>query len=224
MPESQDALLLQRRARRRLVGAIALVLFVVIALPMVFDQEPRPVPQDLVIDIPNPESGKFHPKIDAPTVPDAKPAGAVPAAIVPSETAKQGDTSVEAPRGMAEAAKEPPKAAERAPDEAAASASEQSGTDKSAAEKPKAKSGDYVVSLGVFSDPANAKQAQSKAQAAGFKLYSERLKSPHGVQTRVRAGPFATREAAEQARDKLKSLGLSPGGVVAREPQAREPS
>jgi cell division septation protein DedD len=30
----------------------------------------------------------------------------------------------------------------------------------------------------------------------------------------VRAGPFASREAADQAYDKLKALGLKPGAVT----------
>ena len=39
--EQQDVETLKRRGRRRLVGAIALVLAAVIVLPMVFDPEPR---------------------------------------------------------------------------------------------------------------------------------------------------------------------------------------
>ena len=42
MAESQDVNLLRRRGRRRLVGAIALVLLAAIILPMVFDPEPVP--------------------------------------------------------------------------------------------------------------------------------------------------------------------------------------
>jgi cell division septation protein DedD len=34
--------------------------------------------------------------------------------------------------------------------------------------------------------------------------------------TRVRAGPFASREAAEQAIDKLKALGFKPGSVTTK--------
>jgi len=41
MAESQEIGALRRRGRRRLVGAIALVLLAVIVLPMVFDSEPR---------------------------------------------------------------------------------------------------------------------------------------------------------------------------------------
>src|SRR5207237_739473 len=41
MAEAQDVDTLKRRGRRRLVGAVALVLLAVIVLPMVFDPEPR---------------------------------------------------------------------------------------------------------------------------------------------------------------------------------------
>jgi cell division septation protein DedD len=36
-----------------------------------------------------------------------------------------------------------------------------------------------------------------------------------GEQTRVRAGPFPTKDAAEATRERLKTLGLSPGAVIA---------
>ena len=39
--EQQDVETLKRRGRRRLVGAVALVLLAVVVLPMVFDPEPK---------------------------------------------------------------------------------------------------------------------------------------------------------------------------------------
>ena len=54
-----DAMLLdptlpeKQRARRRLVGAIALVVAAVIILPMVLDSHPKPVTDDISIDIPS---------------------------------------------------------------------------------------------------------------------------------------------------------------------------
>jgi len=42
----------KKRARRRLVGAVALVLAVVIVLPMVLDSEPKPLADDIAIQIP----------------------------------------------------------------------------------------------------------------------------------------------------------------------------
>src|SRR4051794_37688452 len=43
----------KKRARRRLIGAIALVLAAVIGLPMILDSEPKPVADDISIQIPS---------------------------------------------------------------------------------------------------------------------------------------------------------------------------
>jgi DedD protein len=43
----------KKRARRRLVGAVALVLAVVIGLPMILDSEPKPLADDIAIQIPS---------------------------------------------------------------------------------------------------------------------------------------------------------------------------
>ena len=43
----------KKRARRRLVGAIALVLAAVVALPMLLDSEPKPLATDIAIHIPD---------------------------------------------------------------------------------------------------------------------------------------------------------------------------
>ena len=74
----------------------------------------------------------------------------------------------------------------------------------------------FVFQLGVFVNPDNAKQVRDRASSAGIKSYTERLKSQQGDQTRVRAGPFASRGAAEKAREKLKSLGMDVGQVAQR--------
>lgn len=65
----------------------------------------------------------------------------------------------------------------------------------------------YVLQLGVFSNPDNAKQLVERLNREGIRAYSE---------TRVQVGPFATRAEAEQARAALQRLGLS--AVIA--PQA----
>lgn len=46
----------KKRARRRLIGAVALVLAAVIGLPMVFDSEPHLTPQKMVVEIPSKET------------------------------------------------------------------------------------------------------------------------------------------------------------------------
>ncbi len=75
--ESVDPVLPEKkRARRRLIGAVALVLAVVIVLPMILDSEPRPLADDIAIQIPS-KDGKDAAK---DTVADAKPAVAAAAA------------------------------------------------------------------------------------------------------------------------------------------------
>jgi len=63
-----DAMLLdpslpeKQRARRRLVGAIALVVAAVVALPMILDSHPKPVTDDIAIDIPTRPAAVSVPK------------------------------------------------------------------------------------------------------------------------------------------------------------------
>ena len=57
--EANDPMLPEKkRARRRLIGAIALVLAMVIVLPMIFDSKPRPLADDIAIQIPSKDGGK----------------------------------------------------------------------------------------------------------------------------------------------------------------------
>jgi DedD protein len=98
-------------------------------------------------------------------------------------------------------------AAEEAPHSAAPPTSKSS-------EAPQAKSGgQQVIVIGAFTNPENVKQLQGKISSAGVNTYTEVLDSPDGKKTRVRAGPFPNREAADKALEKLKRIGVS--GVVA---------
>ena len=58
----QDIETLKRRGRRRLVGAVALVLAAVIVLPMVFDPEPRRGAPSVSVRIPGEDEAPFKPK------------------------------------------------------------------------------------------------------------------------------------------------------------------
>ncbi len=57
------------------------------------------------------------------------------------------------------------------------------------------------------------KNLQSKLAEVGVKTYTETMNSAQGTKTRVRAGPFPSREAAEKALEKMKKIGV--GGVIA---------
>ena len=185
MAEAQDVNTLKRRGRRRLVGAIALVLLAVIVLPMVFDSEPRQASAPVDVRIPS-EGTSFKPKLPArPAASEAKPAA--PAA---AKSAKPAATAHrKAPQ---------PSATERARAEAALAGIE------------------YIVPVAALADPERVKELTSRLAAAKLPYYTEPIATAKGRVTRVRAGPFDSREAAEKAHAKLKGLGLKPGNVTTK--------
>jgi DedD protein len=212
---SDEELQLKRRARRRLIGAIVLVTVIIVVLPMVLDTEPKPVTRDITVRIPSPDSGTFTSKV-LPAPKDGKLASKAAdgkAAAKPIEERKtvaaisgpaSPESVKEAPRATA---KETPKPAQAAPAKPAKPAK---------APKPAAApEGQFVVQVIALADAEKAKQMQAKITAAGIKAYTEIVKTAKGDVTRVRAGPFATREAAETARTQLKAIGMS-GNVTSR--------
>lgn len=60
----------KKRARRRLVGAIALALAVAVGLPMLLDSEPKPIASDIAIQIPSRDRAAPLPMPAAPTAAD----------------------------------------------------------------------------------------------------------------------------------------------------------
>jgi DedD protein len=212
MAESEAALQLKRRARRRLVGAIALVTFVVIILPLILDKEPGPAGPPLDVQIPRQESGGFTSRAvpPAPQLPSApapeKKAPAVKAEPLPDKN-EPSPVKAELPPAEAE-----PTAARKAAKAPAAPA------DKTEQERAQAALDDqgWVVTVDAFSNAGNVKQLRTKLSAAGVKSYTEPVMTSQGELTRVRAGPFASREAAEKARAKLDAMGLKPGAVASR--------
>jgi len=200
MAESEEALQLKRRARRRLVGAIALVTFAVIILPLVLDREPGPAGPPLDVQIPSQESAGFGSRVLPP----------VPAAPASAEKALTAPVNIETPpvAPVRPAAKAEPKLAPEAAKKA----------DKAEALRAQAALNDqaWIVPLDAFSDMKNVKQLRAKLSAAGVKSYTEPVKTSKGELTRVRAGPFASQSAAEKARAKLSAMGLKPGAVASR--------
>ena len=59
-------------------------------------------------------------------------------------------------------------------------------------------------------------EARDKLSAAGVKTYVEKLDTKDGQRTRVRAGPYAERDAADTVRDKIRGLGFAGAQTVAR--------
>lgn len=199
---SEQEIQLRKRARRRLVGAIALVLLMVTVLPMVLDDRDSQTPQpEIAVNIPSQDDNDFSSRI-VPVEPGAED--------VPQAN-QSPDTPVEsplpqpdpAPLPVPEPAPVPEPKVEAAPVKPAAPA------------KPALINDGYTVQIGVFSDAGNVKQLQSKLEAGGFKPYTEKLGMPGGTKIRLRVGSYATRAEAEKVRDKLKAAGTT-GIVVAK--------
>lgn len=228
MSDSPDVQLqLKKRARRRLIGAIAIAGLAAVVLPMVMDEEPKQQIQDVQIVIPGQDQAPFAPKVGKPNAAVVAREKAVAPAVaeVPANrpTEKPAEKTVDkAADKQAEKPAEKPveKKTEKAPEKAGrVDAPSPKAVEKSAEKPAKAAdskahdNGQYLILIGAFSNPANVKQLQSKIGELGIKVITEPLDSPEGKKTRVRAGPFASREAADKALDKLKRIGV--GGVVA---------
>lgn len=69
------------------------------------------------------------------------------------------------------------------------------------------------MQIGAYRDPANVRNLQAKLKEQGYNFYTEPLTTDGVTKTRVRAGPFPSRDAAEKARDRMRRIGVD--GVVA---------
>ena len=214
---SEQELQFRKRARRRLVGAVALVLLMVTVLPMVLDdREAKAPPPDIAITIPSQDGGDFTSKI-VPVAPQETPAAVKlasplekPKADVPPPTPKPEPVvakpaPVASPEPVAKSSTEKPaetvsKAAdpESAPKPVAKPA-------PVAAPKAAAKKGSFSVQIGVFGESDKLKQLESKLAAKGFHPTREAMDTPKGPKIRLRVGPYANKADAEAALAKLKA-------------------
>ena len=131
-----------------------------------------------------------------------------------------------APKPVAEKAPEPApakapektleKAAEKVADKAADKAAAKP-TEKVAEKsvEPKPAAGAFYIQVAALAELDKVKQVQQQIIDAGLRSYTEVVAAGKGNVTRVRAGPFASREEAEAARAKLATAGLE-GKVAAR--------
>lgn len=214
---TEDELNIRRKARRRLIGAAALTLAVVVILPMVLDSEPKPTGQDIDLRIPDPDKvGEFVPSVPIPEQP--------PLVIDP---VVQGiSATTELPKTPAVPAKEqvagknlPEAAPVKTPVVASKPAKVVETPKPKIVEAPKSKVAEksagtegFVAQIGAYSNADTAKQELIKLKKWGFKAYTEKA----GDKIRVRVGPYASREKAEKAGQLLEKHGLNPVILTAK--------
>lgn len=265
--ESVEAM--RRRARHRLIGAAVLVLVGVVGFPLLFDTQPRPIPINIPIEIPDqantaPEvipgtqvasqnaapAGRVaaNASLDdgeevlTPASPALPAAGAVTGAIVaPASQAKPEPKPEVQPQPKPEVKAEPkperkpdpkpektekPKAEIKKPepkpepkpevkhkpdtsktDEAARARAllEGRSAPDTAATKEPASNERFIVQIGAFAEASKANEIKAKLGGGAF---TQTVDTKDGKRTRVRMGPFKSREEADKAAARAKSLGL----------------
>jgi len=202
------------QARRRLVGAVVLLAVGVIGFPLLFETQPRPLPQDTPVVVaaealatrPASPPAQGPAATRTPTLPvvpaDAgvEPVPAAASAPLPAAPVAS------APARTAAAERSPPPATRPSPAAPAAPAIRPATPPPATASAPAAAR--WVVQVGAYNDPERLKAARAKLQKLGYASYTQEVDSPTGRRTRVRVGPFKTRAEADAVARRVKTGGL----------------
>jgi DedD protein len=230
-------LLLKKRARRRLVGALTLVMLLIIVLPIILKDRVSATNNDQAKIVMNADalSQTVSPRFEADTesataevVIDATPTFAKPglddATLIDAdkqavEVIKPTQSDSVQQKKTEKVTLQQEKAAELAPTKVPIEVKPMSDVKQSAiAVKPtnnptllpevnNAQSA-FSIQVGVFSDLNNMKNTQSALTKAGFTTNTEKLLTPKGESIRLMAGSYSSRELANDALSKIKSIGL----------------
>jgi DedD protein len=200
----------KKRARRRLVGAIALVLAAVIGLPMILDSEPKPVADDIAIQIPSKDKPSVAPSsapasaashvaasaaldkkeevIEIPPPVAAAPASASTQTTVVQKDEKQSDSKpVESPKHTAQ---------DKAAVQTLAKTDGKHETKPDPVHKPEvakpAEKADDTRALAILEGKADSKSTSDKK--------SEKIV--------LQVGAFTTKDKVDEVRNKLKKAGI----------------
>jgi DedD protein len=251
-PISEELTALKKRARRRLVGAIALMLIALLVLWSVMDNKPpaslssqpvsivsseaslvstvkpeskpaatstTPVPGQTkptlaparVQDAPAP---LVVPTVPAPNLAELRPApnaaaNASPAPVAPLKPVIKATPDTKPATRPEPVKKVEPPAPKKDPARILA------GLEEEAPSQPKhdklredAAGGHFFLQFGAFADETKVKDLQAKAHAAGVNVQAEAVSTDKGRLTRLRAGPFASHDAAQKAQSRLDSAGV----------------
>ena len=207
-PQAESIEVMRRRARHRLIGAAVLVLVGVVGFPLLFDTQPRPIPVDIPIEIP--DRNKVAPLVvPAPVVdaPAAKPAA--PATPEPAPTAavqRPAPSRTAAANGLAEGEELVPSArpAPAKPTPAPAAAAAKPAV-KHDAKQPAAP----APSPAPEPKPTRADDsARARALLEGRSTEAPAAASAEEARFIVQVGAFADAEKAREARTKVERAGL----------------
>ncbi len=199
-PNDQE-LTLKKRARRRLVGAVALVLLMIILLPMILKDRTVTAPtEEVTITLSNQNQISERPAqsdFDSNVIPTDE---------LPTEVPPLNSESI---------IDEPLSAAQEIPIEPKTDSVKSKTEALTTADKKNANSPKFYVQIGVFSDEANVKQLQSKLTDLGYSSQTEKIDTAKGKKIRLRTHLLGERNEAAIALQNIKDAGLT-GMVVSQ--------
>jgi DedD protein len=223
---------MRSRAKRRLIGALVLVVAAVVGFPLLFDTQPRPVLVDVPIEIPDKNKVKplSPPAARAPAstpAPAAKVDDSASLAgkeeivnAVPSSTAKSEEKKPSPPATTAQLATKT--IANTAPEKKPV---DQTAVDKAAADKAAAAKANAEKTAADKAAAAKAAAEKSKADAAKAQALLEGKATPaapapsptaaEGERFIVQFGSFADVTKAREARQKVEKAGLKTYAQIA---------
>ena len=191
---TEPADIVRVRARRRLIGAAALLLTVAIVVPMVLDPEPKPVSDNIAIDIPS-EKTPFTPRLTLPPVPAPENVPVAP----PPEVAPPAEKVEELPAKAVDGKKVEEQRA-RALLEGKSKAGSTGVNDKVAR---------FAVQAAAPASETAARDLAERLKKSGLAPYTEKVDTKQGARYRVRLGPYASRDEADSVRTRLKAQGIN---------------
>jgi DedD protein len=177
----------KQRARRRLIGAVVLMLLAVIFLPLLFESQPKPLNEDVAVVMPRAEP--VRPRVSPP--------------------ARQTDPNAPAAQGLDEGETVVPASNSATGQPARRPAAQESAKADATKAETATKSGKYIILIGAFSSEERAKNWQAKLRAAKIPNYIERKTFADGERNLLRAGPFNDHASALEAEKKVKAIGLT---------------
>ncbi|CAD6530186.1 Cell division protein DedD [Paraburkholderia hiiakae] len=202
----------KQRARRRLVGAIALVLAAIVILPMVLDSHPKPVTDDIAIDIPSRPADKAaarqHDAED--TQAGVAPDNPAAAQATPGASGLAAATSAVATQSAQDTDQSPATPAKK-PAQAATVPAQ--STQTAQAQKPAAKpAASASTAVAANSKPtttaANDSDSADTGDGNGAKAESGTPAAPPGARFAVQLGAFSNGTTANNWVTKLKAAGV----------------
>ena len=209
---------MDRALKERTVGAIVLMVFIVLVVPVFLDgPEPETAVLSETVTLPGQNGqprkrqtivlerdrtepvpvGNAAAETPAPALPDAPAGSSGDGSASAAEPVEDVPSAAPARPAAAAAGNEAPTvpAPQPEPEESAPAAAAQSAT------------GMWAVQLGSFSNRANAERLASELRGKGYAAFLSQLQSAGGPLHRVRVGPQKDRDSAESMASRLAADG-----------------